>query len=224
MKADFRAPMVPYGLPPARRTGQSPQSQSSCAESDWDSSSPKNRYGRDVDAISVSGVQGTGKTTLARALGRVTGAVVLSRAPLMDVALAAGVPVDPPQGAGLKGVGDLAYDLQTALLREQLDMGHSVVLDCGADCLIREGWRKVADDAGAQFWLVDTVCSDVELHRQRFQARGSVWRCDVGQTWEMVHELRIRFKVHPQAAFVADAVRSVEENVRSIMALIEGEA
>jgi hypothetical protein len=40
----------------------------------------------------------------------------------------------------------------------------------------------------------------------------------------MVHELRIRFKVHPQAAFVADAVRSVEENVRSIMALIEGEA
>lgn len=175
-----------------------------------------------MDAISVSGVQGTGKTTLARALGRATGAVVLSRAPLMDVALAAGVPVDPPQGASLKGVGDLAYDLQTALLREQLGMGHSVVLDCGADWMIRDAWRKVADDAGAHFWLVDTVCSDVELHRQRFEARGPVWRCDVGQTWEMVDELRIRFQVHPQVVFVADAVRSVDENVRSIMALIEG--
>ena len=172
----------------------------------------------------MSGVQGTGKTTLARALARATGAVVLSRAPLMDVVLAAGVPVDPPHGSSVKGVGDLAYDLQTALLREQLDMGHSVVLDCGADGLIRGAWQKVAEEAGARFWLVDTVCSDVELHRQRFEARGPVWRCDVGQTWEMVDDLRIRFLAHPQAAFIADAVRSVDENVRSIMALIEGEA
>jgi predicted kinase len=142
----------------------------------------------------------------------------------MDVALAAGVPVDPPQGSSLKGVGDLAYELQTALLREQLDMGHSVVLDCGADWLIREAWREVADDAGARFWLVDTVCSDLVLHRQRFEARGPVWRCDVGQTWEVVDDLRIRFQVHPQADFVADAVRSVAENVRSSMALIEGAA
>jgi predicted kinase len=141
----------------------------------------------------------------------------------MDVALAAGVPLDPPQGTGLKGVGDFAYDLQTALLREQLGMGHSVVLDCGADWTIREAWRKVANDAGAHFWLIDTVCSDVPLHRQRFEKRGPAWRCDVGQTWEMVDELRIHFQVHPQAAFIADAVRSVEENVRSIIALIEGE-
>jgi predicted kinase len=168
----------------------------------------------------VSGVQGTGKSTLARALGRAMGAVVLSRAPLMDVALAAGVPVDPPQDSRLKSVGDLAYDLQSALLREQLGMGHSVVLDCGADRHMRERWRRVADDAGAHFWLVDTVCSDVALHRHHFEQRGPVWRCDVGQTWEMVDELRIRFQVHPEAAFVADAVRSVDENVRSIMTLI----
>jgi predicted kinase len=168
----------------------------------------------------VSGVQGTGKSTLARELGRAMGAVVLSRAPLMDVALAAGVPVDPPQDSCLKGVGDLAYDLQTALLREQLGMGHSVVLDCGADWRMRERWRKVADDADAHFWLVDTVCSDVALHRQRFEARGPVWRCDVGQTWEMVDELRTRFEVHPQALFVADALRSVDENVHSIMTLL----
>ena len=172
----------------------------------------------------MSGVQGTGKTTLARALGRALGAVVLSRAPLMDVALAAGVPVDPPQGAVLKSVGDLAYDLQTALLREQLGMGHSIVLDCGADRLIRERWRTVADNAGAHFWLVDTVCSDVDLHRQRFEARGAVWRCDEGQTWGMVDELRTRFRVHPQAAFIADAVRTVDENVLSIVSLIGGAA
>jgi predicted kinase len=176
-----------------------------------------------VEAISVSGVQGTGKTTLARALGRAMGAVVLSRAPLMDAALAAGVPVDPPQGTTIKGVGDLAYDLQTALLQEQLGLGHSVVLDCGADELVREGWRKVAEDAGAHFWIVDTVCSDAAVHRHRFEARGPVWQCDVGQTWEMVQESQRYFHVHPQAAFVADALRPVDENVRSIVALIRGQ-
>jgi predicted kinase len=173
-----------------------------------------------VYAISVSGVQGTGKTTLARALGRATGAVVLSRAPLMDVALAAGLPVNPPQGTGFKSVGDLAYDLQTTLLREHLGIGHSVVLDCGADRLIRETWRMVANDADAHFWLIDTICSDLDLHRRRFEARGPVWRCDVGQSWEIVNELRIGFQIHPQAAFVADAVRPVDENVRSIVALM----
>jgi predicted kinase len=141
----------------------------------------------------------------------------------MDVALDAGVPIDPPEGSGLEGVGNLGYDLQTALLREQLGMGLSVVLDCGADRFIRERWRNVADEVGAHFWLIDTVCSDVALHRQRFETRGPIWHCDVGQTWEMVDELRVRFEVHPQAAFVADAVRPVDENVRLITALIAGE-
>jgi predicted kinase len=180
-------------------------------------------YGALVDAISVSGLQGTGKSTLARALGHALGAVVLSRGPLMDVLLAAGVPVHP-SGMRLKGVGDLAYDLQTALLREQLSMGHSVVLDCGASWDVRESWRRVADEAATAFWLVDTVCSDVELHRRRFEDRGPIWRCDAGQTWEMVDELRVEFHPHPQAAFIADATRSVDENVDSILALIRSEA
>jgi predicted kinase len=181
------------------------------------------RYGDLVDAISVSGVQGTGKSTLARALGHALGAVVLSRGPLMDVLLAAGVPVDPSE-VRIKGVGELAYDLQTTLLREQLRMGLSVVLDCGASWRVRESWRTVADQAGAAFRLVDTVCSDVELHRRRFEARGSIWHCDAGQTWEKVDELRLWFHPHPQAAFIADAIRSVDENVESILALIRGEA
>jgi predicted kinase len=173
-----------------------------------------------VDAISVSGVQGTGKTTLARALGRALEAVVLSRGPLMDVLMAAGVPMDPSGDMGIKGVGDLGYDLQTALLREQLAMGHSVVIDCGADWHVRERWNDVADEAGAAFWLVDTICSDVGLHQRRFEARGPTWRCDLGQTWELVELKRSSFVPHPQAAFVADATRSVEENVQAIVELI----
>lgn len=174
-------------------------------------------------AISVSGVQGTGKSTLARALGQALGAVVLSRAPLMDVLLSAGVPADSSSVAGIKGVGDLAYALQTALLREHLRSGHSVVLDCGADASIRETWGTVADEAHTPFWIVDTICSDVQLHRRRFEARGPVWRCDIGQTWDTVDELRGRFEPHPHAGFIADATRPVDENVHAILTLVRGE-
>jgi len=142
----------------------------------------------------------------------------------MDVLLAAGVPVDPSEEVGLKGVGDLAYDLQTAVLREQLIIGHSVVLDCGTDWHVREGWRKVADEAGASFWLINTVCFDRELHRRRLEDCEPIWRCDAGQTGGMVDELRVQFHPHPQAACIADAIRSVDENVESVLNLIRGGA
>jgi predicted kinase len=138
----------------------------------------------------------------------------------MDVLLAAGVPVDPSAHLGIKGVGDVAYELQTALLREHLGSGHSVVLDCGADADVRETWGRVAHQADTAFWLVDTVCSDVRLHRRRFEARGPVWRCDIGQTWDTVDELRKRFEPHPRAVFTADAIRPVEENVEAILTLV----
>jgi predicted kinase len=90
-----------------------------------------------VHAVSISGVQGTGKTTLARALGSALEAVVFSRDPLMRVLAAGGIPVDADaqgqanaRAKGVKGVGHLGYELQSALLRQQLEMGHSVVLEC----------------------------------------------------------------------------------------------
>lgn len=102
-----------------------------------------------MDAISVTGLQGTGKTTLARALGKALDAVVISRDPLMDVLLAGGVPRDADSATGIKGIGDLGYDLQTSLLRNQLEMGESVVLECVVGPQVRERWRQVAESAGA---------------------------------------------------------------------------
>lgn len=174
-----------------------------------------------MDAISISGLQGTGKTTLARALGSALGAVVLSRGALMDVLIASGVPAQSGDFE-IKTVGDMAYDLQTALLREQLSMGFSVILDCAAGKGIRETWRTVASQAGASFWLIDTVCSNVELHRQRFQSREPSYRCDVGQTWDMVNQRRSDHSSLPEVAYTADAVLPVDENVAEIVGLIRG--
>ena len=98
----------------------------------------------EMDAISITGLQGTGKTTLAAALGRAIGAVVFSRDPLMDVLHADGVPLEPAPGAGLKSYPEIGHDLQTALLRTQLELGQSVILECVVGAEMRARWRRVA--------------------------------------------------------------------------------
>lgn len=171
--------------------------------------------------ISISGVQGTGKTTLARALARRLGAMVLSRRPLMETLAAAGVPSDGPVDSNLERIGALAYNLMTALLQDQLEIGWSVVIECGVGDDLREEWRNLTNSAGATFFIIDTICSNAEIHRRRFEVRGPTWSGEVGQTWKMLDKARSDFRPHPKALFVADPVRPVQENVDSILALIQ---
>jgi predicted kinase len=173
-----------------------------------------------VDAVSITGLQGTGKTTLAEALGTALDAVVFSRDPLMDVLLAGGVRPESDAAAGTKGFAELGYDLQTALLREQLRMGRSVVLECVVGREWRAEWKRVAIDHGARYWLIDTICSDVEVHRRRFVERGPTERGDWSLSWETVEANRDRYRVHPQAAFVADSTLPLAANVNAIVDLI----
>jgi predicted kinase len=140
----------------------------------------------------------------------------------MEALAAGGVPMDPPPDSVVESLGVLAYGLMTALLQEQLEIGQSVVIECGASEDIREKWRNITRAAGATFLVVDTICSNVEVHRRRFEARGPTWSGEIGQTWHTLDKARSDFRPHPQALFVADSVRSVQENVDSILALIEG--
>jgi predicted kinase len=172
-----------------------------------------------VVVISVSGVQGTGKTTLARALARRLDATLLSRRPLLET-LAAAVPLDALVDARLERIGGLAYAQMTALLQEQLEFGLSVVIECGVGHQLREEWRRITHSAGATSLIIDTICSNVEVHRQRFEARGPTWRGEIGQTWNALDKARTDFRPLPEALLVADSVRSVQENVESIVALI----
>ena len=92
--------------------------------------------------ISISGIQGTGKTTLAGALAKRMDAVLVSRDPLMAVLLEGGL-----TAAGLKRprvvpVAELGHELQSAVLRQQLDVGRSVVLECVAAPSLRDGWPR----------------------------------------------------------------------------------
>ncbi len=112
----------------------------------------------------LSGLPGSGKTTLAQSLAmRVSGAHL--RIDTIEQALRDLYSVDV-QGEGYR----LAYRVAEDILRS----GVSVVADCSNPIeLTRREWEQVADGVGARYVNIEVVCSDTQEHRQRIETRTS---------------------------------------------------
>jgi predicted kinase len=111
--------------------------------------------------VVLSGLPGVGKTTIARELASVLGAVHL-RIDSIEQALRAG-------GVAVEGQG---YSVAYAVAEDNLRLGRVVVADCVNPWpLTRTEWRTVAERASVRFLDVEIVCSDVHAHRRRVELR-----------------------------------------------------
>jgi predicted kinase len=114
--------------------------------------------------ISFSGLPGTGKTTLARALAEQLGAAYL-RVDTIEQAI---------REAGLAGddIGPAGYMVAYALAEANLKLGNTVIADTVSPIkLTRDGWREVARASGTQIIDVEVICSDKDEHRHRVETR-----------------------------------------------------
>ena len=114
--------------------------------------------------VAFSGLPGTGKTTLARALAARIGAMHL-RIDSIEAALKASVlAIHPAEDAG--------YRAALAVARDNLALGHDVIGDAvNPVAFTRAWWAEVAEAAGARLLNVEIVCSDAAEHRRRVEAR-----------------------------------------------------
>ena len=169
--------------------------------------------------ISVSGPQGSGKTTLARAIGQRLQVPALSRDPLMGAIKESGYPADNPKD--LQRLGLVGYRLQGVLIDQLLAQGHSVVPECIAPPIIRGAWREMAQRHGARFVMVDTVVSDRTVHRARLEHRENSgaggWR---RIEWSEVEATVAALGPPTAGAVVADAVNPVAANVDLVVAAL----
>ena len=109
-----------------------------------------------------SGLPGTGKTTVAKALAATLGAVYL-RIDTIEQAM---------KSAGAQDIGPAGYAVANAVAESNLLLGHSVVADCVNP--VRESrlaWNSVAARAWAELVDVHLVCSDLAEHRRRVEER-----------------------------------------------------
>lgn len=114
--------------------------------------------------IVLSGLPGSGKTTVARELvGRLS--AVYLRIDAIEQAL-----VSAKVLAG--EVGPAGYEVAYALARSNLALGLAVLADCVNPLPVtREAWRAVAANTSSRVLEVEIVCSDIAEHRRRVELR-----------------------------------------------------
>jgi 8-oxo-dGTP pyrophosphatase MutT (NUDIX family)/predicted kinase len=121
--------------------------------------------------VLVTGLQGTGKSTVAQMAANALDAPLIAHdwamsglRPFPEVQAALDV-MEPP------GHGRVGWSLLRALAQSQLRRGSSVVVDGVARAAQVEAMRLLAAEEGARFFVVMTECSNQELHRSRVDSR-----------------------------------------------------
>jgi predicted kinase len=118
--------------------------------------------------IIFSGLPGTGKSTLAEAVGKALEIPVFAKDWLEAALLRSGL---KPTSAD-KSLGYAGYELLTVLAKRQLMLGQSVILDSvAASRTIRDTWLSLTEQYNADYRVIECICSNESLHRSRLKQR-----------------------------------------------------
>ena len=129
--------------------------------------------------IVFSGLPGSGKSTIARALAEATGAVWL-RIDTIEMAIHA-------SGVVPGSLDDAGYRAAYAVAEDNLRLGRDVIGDSvNPWMLTRDAWRDVGLRTGADVIEVEVFCSDADEHRRRVETRTIDVPGLVGPTWAEV--------------------------------------
>ena len=165
--------------------------------------------------IVFSGLPGTGKSQLAEVVARQCGIPVFAKdwleAVLLDVGLM------PAERLGYAG-----YDLLTTLARRQLSLGQSAILDSVASFeRIRRQWRELAHEFGAQWQVVECVCSDEGVHRERLNGRHRHIPGWHELTWADVQRVNSYYEPWLEERLVVDGIRPFPENLQTVLTYLQ---
>ena len=172
--------------------------------------------------VLVTGLPGTGKSTMAEATAVELNAPVLGH----DWAMSGLRPYPELQEAldamGLRGHRGVGWSILWALARSHLRRGRPVVLDGVARGPEVAGTRAVAREEGASSFVVMTQCADPELHRSRIEGRQRGIPGWYELDWEHVARARREWEAPDDVDLVLKAAITVEENSASLRDALSG--
>jgi predicted kinase len=168
--------------------------------------------------IIFSGLPGTGKSTLAEAIGKQLGIPVFAKDWLEAVLLRNGLQ-PTPNG---KSLGYVGYELLTVLAERQLTLGQSVILDSVASIpAIREAWTALTQKYHANRRLIECVCTDESLHRARLLARERNIPGWHELKWSDVEKVKQYYQAWDEDRLVLDMANPIVENISRVKSYCE---
>ena len=164
--------------------------------------------------IAMKGLAGSGKSMLSYTLSKHLSWPLIDKDDVRDL-------LDDAH----PGVGGLAYDIMFNIARRQLLQGLNAICDSPLTSSIAyEHAQTIATESNASLVVIECVCSDEVLWRQRINARKSLalpahHQTDWGkfQSYRQFYISQVNYPiVHPQ--FVVDTVRPLQECLAQVTA------
>ncbi|BAV74515.1 ATPase [Pseudomonas chlororaphis subsp. aurantiaca] len=163
--------------------------------------------------IVFSGLPGSGKTTIARALASHLRATYL-RIDSIEQAL---------RNGGMAEVGKAGYEVANALARSNLALGNRVVADCVNPLAeSRQAWQGIAEAEQSPLLNVEVICTDIVEHRRRVESREADVPGLRPPSWQSVldHDYQAwsgeRLKLDSSLLSPAEAVRIILEHLETL--------
>ncbi|HEX9385347.1 MAG TPA: ATP-binding protein [Anaerolineales bacterium] len=159
--------------------------------------------------IIFSGLPGTGKSTLAEAVGRVLGIPVFAK-DWLEAILIKSEWIASNQN---KPLGSAGYQLLTTLAERQFMLGQSAILDSVASTQsIRDTWQQLTEQYGAECRVIECICSDEMLHRSRLKERQRNIPGWHELEWSEVERVKQYYSAWEGEHLVLDMTHSFNEN------------
>jgi predicted kinase len=151
--------------------------------------------------IVLSGLPGSGKTVLAEGLSRTMAVPIFSVDPIEAAMWRAGL--DKTE------TGVVAYEVARALADEHLRLRHAAIVDAVNPVEApRAAWRNLAAKHRVSLKIIECVCSDETMHRQRIEARVRSVAGTHELTWGQLLQRRAEYEAWTDPRLVLDTSRT----------------
>lgn len=160
--------------------------------------------------VVMSGVPGTGKSSIADALGPEFGAPVLSVDPIEAAIWRCGIPASFATGVA-------AYEVAAVLAEHQLTLGLTTIVDSVSSIeAARDMWRQAARRAA----VIEVVCSDERVHRQRLAERRRSIEGFPELSWDQVQQRRAEWEPWTGDRLGIDTMRTADDNLADALSFL----
>ena len=160
----------------------------------------------------ISGVPGTGKTSLAEAIARESHAVICNWDWLMS-----GIR-EFPEVWDVAANNDerrreIGWNLMSRVAEYQLRIGGSAILDCVARARALPAWQRIADDNGVPFFVAECSLDDLDTHRSRLDGRTRAIPAWDEVDWDWAVMSRAAYEPLPEPKLSIDSAQPFAENL-----------